>query len=99
MNAVMQGRQHGKTHQAVLDQANRIKERLRACTTVAEVKRVADEERDLVMSWNPKGLQPRDLAKELSKTPDVRSLMFLHIVSLKVFLLRGFETRDQGRAA
>lgn len=99
MQAVMQARQHGKTHAAVLAQANRIKERLRACTTAEEVKQVADEERYLVMSWNPKGLKPRDLAKELSKSQDVRALMHLHIVYLKVFLLQGFVTQEQGRAA
>lgn len=99
MQTVMQARQHGKTHAAVLAQANRIKERLRACTTAEEVKRVADEERYLVMSWNPKGLKPEDLAKELSKKTDTQALMHLHIVYLKIFMLRGFETREQGRAA
>ncbi|MDE4189644.1 hypothetical protein [Phaeobacter gallaeciensis] len=83
----------------VVQEANRIKERLRACTTAEEVKQVSDDERDLVMSWNPKGLKPQDLAKELSKSPDTRALMHLHIVYLKVFLIRGFEKREQGRAA
>lgn len=98
MQAVMQARQHGKTNAAVIAQANRIKERLRACTTADEVKRVADEERDLVMSWNPNGLQPSDLQRELSKSPDERALMHLHIVYLKVFLIRGFKAQEQGRA-
>ena len=70
---------------AVLSESNRIKERLRACTTVAEVKAVAAEERKLVVSWKD---QPGD-----------RGVMFLHIVNLKKELIRGFAMQTRGRAA
>lgn len=69
----------------VLTQANRIKERLRGCTSVAEVEAVAAEERKLVVSW-------KDL-------PGDRGVMFLHIVNLKKELIRGFATQTKGRAA
>lgn len=70
---------------AVLTQANRIKERLRGCASVAEVEAVAAEERKLVMSWKD---QPGD-----------RGVMFLHIVNLKKELIRGFTSQTTGRAA
>ncbi len=84
---------------SVLSQANRIKERLRACTTVAEVEAVAAEERDLVMSWNPQRLSADEMVKYLSNTRDERGLMFLHIVNLKKFMISGFVSQAKGRAA
>lgn len=69
----------------VLSEANRIKERLRAGTTVAEVEAVAAEERELVMSWKD---QPGD-----------RGVMFLHISNLKKFMISGFAFQTKGRAA
>lgn len=75
---------------SVRQEANRIKDRLRACTTVEEVEQVANEERELVMSWNPKGLSPEALTKALSNQPDERGLMCLHIMHLKKFMIGGF---------
>ena len=67
-----------------ITEANRIKDALRACTTAAEVERVAAEHRDTVMGWRD---QPGDAG-----------VMFAHIVNLKKQMLAGLKA-DKGRAA
>jgi hypothetical protein len=57
----------------VLAEANRIKDRLRACTTADEVKQVAEEEREKVMGWKDKGGN--------------QGAMFYHIINLKKYML------------
>lgn len=79
--ATMQSRQQGKTLALLLSEANRIKDRLRACTTVEEVKQVADEERDTVMSWQGK--------------EGTEGAMFHHIVNLKKYMISGFEMKGE----
>lgn len=69
----------------VISEANRIKERLRACQDGAEVEAVAAEERDTVMGW--KG-QPGDVG-----------VMFIHILNLKNYMVSGFSAQTKGRAA
>lgn len=68
----------------VLVDANRIKERLPACTTVAEVEALAAEARKLVVSWKDQ--------------PDTRCVMFLHIAHMKKFLISGFAAETKGEA-
>ena len=58
---------------SVLAEANRIKERLRACTTVEEVEQVAADEREKVSSWKDKGGN--------------QGAMFFHIINLKKYML------------
>ena len=69
----------------VISEANRIKDRLRACQDVAEVETVAADERDTVMRW--KG-QKGDAG-----------VMYLHILNLKTFMASGFSAQTKGRAA
>jgi len=69
----------------VISEANRIKDRLRACQDVAEVETVAADERDTVMRW--KG-QKGDAGA-----------MFHHIINLKTQLVSGFSAQPKGRAA
>ena len=59
---------------SALDEANRIKDRLRACTTVEEVEQVASEEREQVMAWKDKGGN--------------QGAMFYHIANLKKYMIR-----------
>jgi len=75
-----------------LEQANRIKARLWACTTVEEVDQVAEEERDTVLSWT-KTHDVNELVQELKQKPDVGGLMFLHIVNLKKYMIADLEGR------
>jgi hypothetical protein len=67
----------------VVQEANRIKERLRACTTVDEVNQVADEERATVMGWKDKGGN--------------QGAMFYHIASLKKYMIGKIERGHNGR--
>ncbi len=62
-----------------LEQANRIKARLRACTTVEEVEQVATGERETVTLWN---------AAEEGTTEHVMSL---HIINLKKYMIADIE--------
>lgn len=71
----------------ILSEANRIKARLWACTTVAEVEQVAEEERATVMSWT-QTYNIQDLVLELKQKPDEGGLMFLHIINLKSHMLK-----------
>lgn len=59
-----------------LEQANRIKARLRACTTVEEVEQVAEDERETVMRW--------------AEYPDesCEKVMSIHIINLKSHMLK-----------
>ncbi|UWQ30237.1 hypothetical protein [Leisingera sp. M523] len=82
----------------VFAEANRIKDRLRACTSEAEVVQVAAEERAVVMTWTDT-TDEKELVKRLKAKPDDRGLMFLHIVWLKRQLITGFREQEQGRAA
>ena len=66
---------------ATLQEANRIKDRLRACTTAAEVERVSDEERDTVMGWNE------------AKKGTTEHVMSLHIINLKKRMIAEIEGR------
>lgn len=70
---------------SVLSEAERIKDRLRACTTAADVEAVAAEERATVMGWKDH--------------PGDAGAMFHHVVNLKKFMLAGFQSRAKGRAA
>lgn len=62
-----------------LEQANRIKARLRSCTTVEEIEQVATEERATVTQWN---------AAEEGTTEHVMSL---HIINLKKYMIADIE--------
>jgi len=61
----------------VIAEANRIKDRLRACKTRAEVEDVADQERAQVKAMHDQGGEPQTLAG--------------HIVRLKEQCLRDLE--------
>lgn len=67
----------------VIKEANRIKDRLRACSTVEEVNQVADEERETVMSWKDKGGN--------------QGAMFYHIANLKKYMIGKIERGKDGR--
>lgn len=67
----------------VVQEANRIKDRLRACATVDEVNQVADEERETVMGWQDK--------------PGDEGLMFLHVANLKKHMIEQIERGQDGR--
>lgn len=58
----------------MIDTADRIKDRLRACKTEAEVKSVADEERAAVM--------------DMATTPEGKTLA-IQIANLKAYVLGG----------
>lgn len=63
----------------VLTEAERIKDRLRACTTLEDVERVAAEERGTVSGWRG---QPGDAG-----------VMFVQIVKLKAHMLWRLKAR------
>ncbi|GGE30102.1 hypothetical protein GCM10011360_17710 [Primorskyibacter flagellatus] len=56
----------------MLEEANRIKDRLRACRTADEVRNVADEERETVL--------------EMAKTPEGKT-QAIQIANLKAYTL------------
>ncbi|GLO70322.1 hypothetical protein VWZ88_12615 [Phaeobacter sp. JH20_36] len=62
-------------------EANRIKERLSACTTVEEVERVAEEERAAVMAMQGKGGN--------------QGAMFYHIINLKKYMINEIKRAGQ----
>lgn len=70
---------------SILTEANRIKERLRACQDRADVEAVAYEERDTVMGWKDK--------------PGDAGVMYHHILNLKKVMVSGFASQAKGRAA
>lgn len=61
----------------VVTEANRIKDRLRACTSIPELERVANEERATVLNMKDgEGHGP---------------VMYLHIRNLKNLMMRDFD--------
>lgn len=66
----------------LIDEANRIKDRLRACTTVEQVDKVADEERDTVL--------------EMKGASFDGNAMFHQIRNLKIYRLRQIERVGDG---
>lgn len=59
----------------MLDEANRIKDRLRACKTAAEVHKVADEEREAVRS--------------MAKTDNVLAIHIVNLKAYMLNYLKG----------
>ncbi|GAB5434772.1 MAG: hypothetical protein EpisKO_41420 [Epibacterium sp.] len=66
----------------ILAEANRIKARLQKCQTAAEVERVSDEERAVVMAWKD--------------APQPAGAMFHHVVNLKRYMLADLAQRTRG---
>lgn len=75
---------------SILSEANRIKDRLRACQSEEEVDQVSAEERATVMSWT-KIHKEAELVESLKRKPDEAGLMFLHVIRLKKFMIDGFK--------